>query len=111
MGLQQCSAPATFERAMQLVLRGLTWTQVLVYLDDIIVLGMGHFLTASTFDGETDTLFALTNFPRNSTSSLKSSHFLGFNRCQEMAHAKYKERTLQPMIDWLELSRLQLILF
>jgi hypothetical protein len=24
---------------MQLVLRGLTWTQVLVYLDDIIVLG------------------------------------------------------------------------
>jgi hypothetical protein len=32
---------------------------------------MGHFLTASTFDGETDTLFALTNFPRNATSSLK----------------------------------------
>ena len=37
MGL--CNAPATFQRAMQLVLRGLTWNQVLVYLDDIIVHG------------------------------------------------------------------------
>ena len=37
MGL--CTAPATFQRAMGLVLRGLTWEQVIVYLDDIIVLG------------------------------------------------------------------------
>ncbi|MCG8035188.1 MAG: DDE-type integrase/transposase/recombinase [Candidatus Thiodiazotropha taylori] len=37
MGL--CTAPATFQRAMQLVLRGLTWEEVIVYLDDIIVLG------------------------------------------------------------------------
>ena len=37
MGL--CTAPATFQRAMNLVLRGLTWDQVIVYLDDIIVLG------------------------------------------------------------------------
>ena len=37
MGL--CCAPATFQRAMQLVLRGLTWEEVIVYLDDIIVLG------------------------------------------------------------------------
>ncbi|MEW8187006.1 MAG: reverse transcriptase domain-containing protein, partial [Candidatus Thiodiazotropha endolucinida] len=37
MGL--CTAPATFQRAMQLVLRGLTWEQVIVYLDDVIVLG------------------------------------------------------------------------
>ena len=37
MGL--CTAPATFQKAMNLVLRGLTWDQVIVYLDDIIVLG------------------------------------------------------------------------
>lgn len=37
MGL--CTAPATFSRAIQLVLRGLTWEEVIVYLDDIIVLG------------------------------------------------------------------------
>lgn len=39
MGMGLCNAPATFQRAMQLVLRGLTWTKVLVYLDDVVVLG------------------------------------------------------------------------
>jgi hypothetical protein len=34
-----CNAPATFQRVMHLVLRGLTWNRALVYLDDIIVLG------------------------------------------------------------------------
>jgi hypothetical protein len=36
-----CSAPATFERLMELVLHGLTWSLCLVYLDDIIVFGKG----------------------------------------------------------------------
>lgn len=31
--------PATFSRAMSLVLRDLTWEEVVVYLDDVIVLG------------------------------------------------------------------------
>ena len=31
--------PATFQRAMTLILRGLTWKEVLAYLDDIIILG------------------------------------------------------------------------
>ena len=39
MGMGLCNAPATFQRAKKLVLRGLTWTQVLVYLDDVVVLG------------------------------------------------------------------------
>uniref|UniRef100_A0A2C9LQU1 Reverse transcriptase domain-containing protein n=1 Tax=Biomphalaria glabrata TaxID=6526 RepID=A0A2C9LQU1_BIOGL len=34
-----CNAPATFERLMEHVLRGLNWTTCLVYLDDIIVIG------------------------------------------------------------------------
>ena len=34
-----CNAPATFQRVMNLVLRGMIWNQVLVYLDDVIVLG------------------------------------------------------------------------
>ena len=37
MGL--CTAPATFQRAMQMVLHGLQWEEVIVYLDDVIVLG------------------------------------------------------------------------
>ena len=34
-----CNAPATFQKVMNLVLRGLAWNKVLVYLDDVIVLG------------------------------------------------------------------------
>ena len=34
-----CNAPATFQRVMNLVLRGMIWNRVLVYLDDVIVLG------------------------------------------------------------------------
>ncbi|KAG5891946.1 hypothetical protein JTB14_002222 [Gonioctena quinquepunctata] len=34
-----CNAPATFERLMETVLKGLSWNTCLVYLDDIIVVG------------------------------------------------------------------------
>ena len=39
MGFGLCNAPATFQRAVNLVLRGLTWKSVLAYLDDVIVVG------------------------------------------------------------------------
>ncbi|KRY64642.1 Retrovirus-related Pol polyprotein from transposon [Trichinella pseudospiralis] len=34
-----CNAPATFQRLMDVALRGLTWSSCLAYLDDIIVFG------------------------------------------------------------------------
>ena len=34
-----CKRPATCSRVIQLVLQGLTWTECLAYLDDILVLG------------------------------------------------------------------------
>ena len=34
-----CNAPATFQRLMDLMLAGLQWSECLVYLDDIVVLG------------------------------------------------------------------------
>ena len=34
-----CNAPSTFQRAMNLVLRGMTWKTVLAFLDDVLVMG------------------------------------------------------------------------
>ena len=34
-----CNAPATFERLMDMVLKGLKWKTCLVYLDDVMVMG------------------------------------------------------------------------
>ena len=34
-----CNALAMFQQAIELVLQGLTWTEVIAYLDDVIVLG------------------------------------------------------------------------
>ena len=34
-----CNAPATFERLMEAILRGLLWKRCMVYIDDIIVFG------------------------------------------------------------------------
>jgi hypothetical protein len=39
MPLGLCNAPSTFERLMESVLRGLTYSACLVYLDDVIVVG------------------------------------------------------------------------
>ena len=41
MPFSLCNAPATFQRAIQLVFRGMTWKEVLTYLDDINVLRTG----------------------------------------------------------------------
>ena len=34
-----CSAPSTFQRCMELIFRGLQWRTILIYLDDLIILG------------------------------------------------------------------------
>jgi hypothetical protein len=39
MSFGLCNAPSTFQRVINLVLRGLTWNTVLAFLDDVLVLG------------------------------------------------------------------------
>ena len=34
-----CNAPGTFQRCMELVLRGLQWHTPLIYVDDVIICG------------------------------------------------------------------------
>lgn len=59
-----CNAPATFERLMEHVLKGLHWKACLVYLDDIIVMG-------KTFDEHLKNLEDV--FKRISAAGLKLS--------------------------------------
>lgn len=40
MGFGLCYAPARLQRVIQLVLWGLTWKDVIAYLDDVNVLGL-----------------------------------------------------------------------
>ena len=39
MGFGLCNAPATFQRIINLVLKGMIWNEVLAYIDDVIVMG------------------------------------------------------------------------
>ena len=39
MAMGLCNAPATFQRAMQLVFWGMTWRKILSYLNDLNVIG------------------------------------------------------------------------
>ena len=57
-----CNAPATFERLMETVLRGLQFETCLIYLDDIIVFG-------KTFEEMVDNLSKVFN--RLETAGLK----------------------------------------
>lgn len=39
MPFRLCNAPSTFERLMELVLKGLHWKICLIYCNDVIVMG------------------------------------------------------------------------
>ena len=61
-----CNAPATFERLMSQVLRGLQWEHCLVYIDDILVFGR-------SFDSSLDNLRSVLDRIAQYGLQLKSS--------------------------------------
>ena len=80
-----CNAPATFQRLMDLVLSGLQWSQCLVYLDDIIVLG-------KTFDDHLLNLAAVFDRLRDAGLKLKPSKCAFFRRqVQYLGHVISRE--------------------
>ena len=50
------NAPATFERLMERVLRGIAWSECLVYLDDILVFGPNFGMTLARLESLLDRL-------------------------------------------------------
>ena len=64
MAFGLCNAPATFQRAMNHVLQGLTWRHALAYLDDVVVL-------AKTFEAGLDNLREVFDRFRNFDLKLK----------------------------------------
>ena len=52
------NAPATFERLMERVLRGMAWSECLVYLDDILVFGPDFGTTLARLESVLDRLGA-----------------------------------------------------
>ena len=61
-----CNAPASFERLMELVLRGLIWERCLCYIDDVVVFGR-------TFDSALDNLKIVVSRFREANLKLKPS--------------------------------------
>ena len=68
-----CTASGTFTRAMQLVLRGMTWEEVIVYLGDIIVV-------ATDFDNMISSLQKVFNRFRELNIKLKPRKCTFFKR-------------------------------
>ena len=66
-----CNAPATFERLMELILRGLLWERCLCYLDDVIVFG-------TSFENAMENLRIVVSRFRDANLKLKPSKCLLF---------------------------------
>ncbi|MCD1431043.1 DDE-type integrase/transposase/recombinase [Klebsiella pneumoniae] len=80
-----CNAPATFERLMDTVLKGLSWKTCLVYLDDIIVVG-------KTFEDHLRNLEEVFQRLRNSGLRLSSKKCHLFQReVQYLGHVVSSE--------------------
>ena len=73
MAFGLCNAPASFERLMEQVLKGLYWRTALVYLDDIIVIG-------KTFEQELERLAEVFRRFRDANLKLSPKKCLLFQR-------------------------------
>jgi hypothetical protein len=67
---------------METVLAGLQWHICLIYLDDIIVMGLvgvGQFFITSILDGSVATPVSEITCPKNRTSFEHRQHFFAFS--------------------------------
>jgi hypothetical protein len=100
MGFGLCNAPATFQRAMNLVLRGMTWKEVMAYLDDVIVLGKGF---EDMLENLRNTLLRFRKYhlklkPRKCTLFRPEVDFLG--RTVDRNGVRVTDAKIQAVLDW-----------
>jgi transposase InsO family protein len=74
-----CNAPATFERLMETVLRGLQWKECLVYLDDVVVFARNEQEMLARLDAVFSRLSAagLKLKPRKCSLFARETEYLG----------------------------------
>lgn len=100
MGFGLCNAPATYARAMNLVLRGLCWKTVLAFLDDILVLG-------KTFNDHLDNLVEVLRRFRQYKLKLKPKKCMFFRHEVEFLgrvvngeSLSMSKADIQVVLDW-----------
>ena len=80
-----CNAPATFERLMEMVLKGLNFERCLCYLDDVIIFG-------KTFESALENLKMVLDRFRTANLKLKPSKCALFQtKCSFLGHVVQKE--------------------
>src|SRR3978361_1159279 len=95
-----CNAPATFERLMEMVLRGLTWKTCLVYLDDVMVMGRSfeeHLANLGEVFKRIRNAHLRLN-PKKCSLFQKKVEFLGHVVSPEGIHTD--QRKIQAVRDW-----------
>jgi transposase InsO family protein len=94
------NAPATFQRVIQVVLRGLLWDKALAYLDDVMVLGVDVPTALSNLDLVLARfkLYNLKLKPKKCFLMQKQTDFLGHTVSAE--GVSVKPAHLETMTDW-----------
>jgi hypothetical protein len=85
-----CNAPATFERLMENVLRGLQWEKCLLYLDDILVFGKTFEETLHNFENVLQRL-------KSANLKMKPSKCLLFQTSLEYLGHKLSDKGIEPL--------------
>ena len=95
-------APSTFQRAMNLVLRGLTYKTVLAFLDDILVLGRSFDEHLQNLDEVFTRLkkYNLKLSPRKCKLFARELEFLGHKVSADMVGIQ--ESKVQTIKDWIK---------
>jgi hypothetical protein len=83
MPFELCNAPATFERLIESVLRGLTYDACLVYLDDFIFIP-AHFKNSSEICGKSSKDYLKLNAAKFQLFHKDVRHLGHIVSCQEL---------------------------